>query len=301
MRSRLYFYIFIYLLTISNLVFANTDFNKQPEIKKFIHQMVKKHHFKEKSLNELFASVKQRPSALQQIKMPLEKQPWFIYRILFVTNGRIKDGIKFWERNQDLLTKAEKIYGVPANIIVATIGIETKYGENVGNYRVIDALTNLAFSSSPRAKFFKYQLEEFLLLTREQHLNPYLLKGSYAGAMGQLQFMPDSYRHYAASFAHKKHIDLYHNEADIIASVANYYHRHGWITHQPIAKLLKKNETPIDKTHFVELQNYFTKEQWETYKNFNVIKNYNASDLYAMAVYLLGHRITELKGKTNAT
>lgn len=293
------FILWIFFFLLSHNAWAKTDFSTEPEVKKFIHQMVKEHHFKENSLNKLFASVKPRPSTLQQIKMPLEKQPWFIYRILFVTNGRIQDGIQFWKRNQKLLTWAEKKYGIPADIIVATIGIETKYGKNVGNYRVIDALTNLAFSQSPRARFFKYQLEQFLLLTREQHLDPYTLKGSYAGAMGQLQFMPDSYRRYATSFSHKKQVDLYHNDADIIASVANYYYAHGWKNHEPIAKRLAQNEKPSPKAHLVELQNYFTKEQWETYPNFDVIKQYNTSDLYVMAVYQLSHRILELKGKMN--
>jgi len=289
------------MIFLPSFVTANTDFAKRPAVKKFIHEMVVQHHFKAAALNKLFATVQERPSAIKHIKAPLEKQPWFIYRILFVTSGRVHGGIDFWKRNQKTLIKAEKKYRVPADIIVATIGIETKYGGNVGKYRVIDALTNIAFSDSPRAPFFKYELEEFLLLTREQHLDPYTIKGSYAGAMGQLQFMPDSYRRYATSFTNKKHVDLYRNEGDIIASVANYYHCHGWQSDQPIVKRIKHTDLSKTKSRTIELQNYFTKEYWETYPNFDVIKRYNTSDLYVMAVYQLSHQITDLKGKLNAS
>ncbi|MDX1902406.1 MAG: lytic murein transglycosylase [Gammaproteobacteria bacterium] len=296
MRS---FLTLILLLLIPQALFAKTDFSTKPAVQKFIHEMVTKHHFKEKELVKLFSSVKARPSTLKQIKAPLEKQPWFIYRILFVTRGRVHDGLDFWKRNQKILTQAEKKYHIPAGIIVATIGIETKYGKNVGRYRVIDALTNIAFSDSPRAGFFKYELEEFLLLTREQHLDPYILKGSYAGAIGQLQFMPDSYRLYAVSAKKGKQPDLYHNEADIILSVANYYSRHGWKPDQPIAKRISQQLSKKSKTRVVELQNYFSKEYWKTYPNFDVIKRYNTSDLYVMAVYQLSNQIKDLKGKAH--
>src|SRR6185295_2981427 len=145
-------------------------------------------------------SVKIRPTVIKSIKAPLEQHPWYTYRKLFVTEWRIQQGIVFWNQYHDVLTTVEKKYGVPSSIIVATLGIETKYGQHTGEYPVIDALANIGFSNTPRAPFFRSELEEFLLLTREQKLNPLKVMGSYAGAIGQPQFMPSSYRRYAVSF-----------------------------------------------------------------------------------------------------
>ena len=137
---------------------------------------------------------------MKKVRAPLEQRPWHTYQMLFVTEWRIRKGVEFWEKHEEVLSKVEKKYGVPASIIVATIGVETKYGLHTGEYPVIDALTNIAFSGSTRANFFKSELEEFLLLTREQHLDPLKVLGSYAGAIGQPQFMPSSYRHYAVPY-----------------------------------------------------------------------------------------------------
>lgn len=321
-------------LTLSLLFFnvslADENFTHRPEVQTFIHQMVKKHHFKEKALISLFDQVKVRPKVIQSVKKPLESNPWYRYQRLFVTEWRIREGVNFWNTYHDALLRAEKEYGVPASIIVATIGVETKYGRNTGNYRVIDALSNLAFGDTPRAPYFKKELEEFLLLTREKHLNPTEVMGSYAGAIGQPQFMPSSYRYYAVNFSGNKHIDLSHNEIDVIGSIANYYQKHGWRKEEPVvmpAKVtlsyrfkkwftkqkpitiedfskmgvypINNNAYPDDRAKLLTLQGYYRSEYWLSFHNFDVIKRYNTSDLYAMAVYQLSEYISEVRERTN--
>ncbi len=307
---------------------ADELFIHSPEVQEFINQMVKQHHFNHNQLMTLFSHVKIRPTAIQSVKMPLEKKPWHSYRKLFITDWRIQHGAKFWKKHEMILAKAEKEFGVPASIIVATIGVETKYGQHTGDFRVIDALSSLAFSQSPRASYFKKELEQFLLLSREQHLAPLEVMGSYAGAIGQPQFMPSSYRYYAVNFSGNSRIDLSHNEADIIGSIANYYKQNGWKTHGPVTipaslqssqfQFLSKEKQPwhfsqLDlakhgiqsnaktflhqDTKLIELQGYFTKQYWFTFHNFDVIKRYNSSELYAMAVYQLSYYITKLREK----
>lgn len=303
----------------SHLAFASNSFSDRPDVRKFIVQMAHKHHFVESELVAVFNEVKIRPQVMKRLTTPFEQKPWYTYQMLFVTEWRIRQGVEFWNKYHDALERAEKKYGVPASIIVATIGIETKYGKNTGDYPVIDALSNIAFSNSPRAPFFRKELEEFLLLVREQHLNPLTVMGSYAGAIGQPQFMPSSYRHYAVNFDNNPTIDLSHNEIDVIGSVANYYQKHGWQMHQPVAlktaltakkyALLNLNNIdPADygistlrnqKSKLIELQGYFGREYWLGFHNFEVIKRYNPSNLYAMAVYQLSYYISTLKGKTD--
>jgi membrane-bound lytic murein transglycosylase B len=330
----------IFLLTIFTLflqpAYADTasqiPFANRPEVQTFIQKMVKKYQFKEKDLIAVFNNVTIRPIVINKLNAPFESRPWNTYQLLFVTETRIRKGVEFWNLYRDALTAVEQKYGVPANIIVATIGIETKYGLHTGEYPVIDALTNIGFSTSPRAAFFRRELEEFLLLTREQHLDPLKVMGSYAGAIGQPQFMPSSYRHYAVSYTGHSSIDLSHNELDVIASIANYYKLHGWQTDQPVAvpaSLInknfqfffgKKNELKmisrstfaeygidpnkilVDNTKYkiIELQSFWGNEYWLGFHNFDVIKRYNSSDLYAMAVFQLSHYISTLREKLNA-
>jgi len=301
------------LILLPQLALAN--FSDKPEVKNFINKMVYKHHFAKSKLVTLFNQVKIRPVVIQSVKKPLEQKPWYAYQMLFVTEWRIRQGVAFWNKYQDVLERAEKTYGVPASIIVATIGVETKYGKNNGEYRVIDALSSIAFSESPRAPFFRNELEQFLLLAREKHLDPLKVMGSYAGAIGQPQFMPSSYRHYAVNFSGNREIDLSHNEADVIGSVANYYKKQGWQTNQPVAVRMRIQQQPFGfLTHFnqpalpsptdpkaklIELHGYFGREYWMSYPNFDVIKRYNPSNLYAMAVYQLSYYISMLKGKTD--
>jgi len=304
------FWIIIFLPQVALASFAD-----QPNVKNFIDKMAAKHHFVKSELVTLFDQVKVRPVVIQSVKTPLEAKPWYVYQTLFVTQWRIREGVAFWNKYHEALERAEKKYGVPASIIVATIGVETKYGTNNGEHRVIDALSSIAFSNSPRAPFFRSELEQFLLLVREQHLNPLKVLGSYAGAIGQPQFMPSSYRYYAVNFSGNSKIDLTNNEIDVIGSIANYYNKHGWKTNQPVAErthiqpqpfnFLTHNNQPTlpsfgnQKTKLIELKGYFGREYWIGYPNFAVIKRYNPSDLYAMAVYQLSYHISMLKGKTD--
>lgn len=295
------------------------------DVKEFINKMVEEHHYNRAELLADFNSVRFRTSAIHSVSVPLESKSWYTYQALFVNEWRIRNGVAFWKRYHDILARAEEKYHVPASLIVATIGVETKYGKNVGKYRVIDVLSEIGFSHSTRAKYFRYELEQFFLMAREQHLNPLKVMGSYAGAIGQPQFMPDSYRDYAVNFSGKKGIDLTHDEADIIASVANYYHKHGWAYNEPVAlqttlkgsqyvslanrkdvnaisqiNLSKYGITSQEskKLQLIALENFFNYEYWIGFHNFNVIKRYNPSNLYAMAVFQLSYYITQSKQKT---
>ena len=262
-----------------------------------MQHMVKAHHFKKQQLVHWFKKVKFKPEVLHYLNKPLEKTSWPTYQRLFINTRHIEDGIKFWAKNEKTLQKAEAKYGVPASIIVATLGIETRYGQNMGNYRVIDALSNIAFSSSKRAPFFRQELEQFLLLTREEHFDPLSVVGSYAGAIGQPQFMPSSYRKFAVHFAGNKNIDLIHNANDVIGSIANYYHKNGWQRNQPVT-----SKTPLQGAiakNKIILPDDKHPEEWIGFHNFDVIKRYNASNLYAMAVFQLSRDIAMLKERGN--
>jgi len=201
----------------------------------FIDTMVTKHRFNGAELNELFESVEIKDDILKKMAAPAEGLPWYKYRKIFITEARINGGVKFWHENRLALAAAEQQYGVPAEIIVAILGVETNYGQNTGKHRVIDALATLGFAYPPRSQFFLGELENFLLLCREQSMNPLEPTGSYAGAMGMPQFMPSSFRVYAADYDNDGRRDIWHNNGDVIASVANYFVRHGWRAGQPIA------------------------------------------------------------------
>jgi membrane-bound lytic murein transglycosylase B len=318
----------IFALLFCCYALADASFVQRADVQSFIDKMVHKYGFSKSELENIFSQVKIRPHVMQSIRQPLEAQPWYNYQTLFITESRIRGGVEFWNHHADELARAEKQYGVPASIIVATIGVETKYGKSKGEYPVIDALTNISFSDSPRRAYFLSELEEFLLLCREQHLNPLIVKGSYAGAIGQPQFMPSSYRHYAVNFSGNSKIDLSDNIPDIIGSIANYYQKHGWEANQMVVVpaliekekyrnyLTQKQKLTITKTdlqHYgimpytpvpanqkikvIELQGYHGNEYWLSMHNFDVIKRYNASNLYAMAVYQLSYYIAALKEK----
>jgi membrane-bound lytic murein transglycosylase B len=312
--------------------FADTTLTDRKDVQQFIQMMVKKYKFNKSNLISLFQQVELRPQVIQQINQPNETKPWHVYQLLFVSEWRIKHGVEFWNKYENALERAEKTYGVPASIIVATIGVETKYGQKTGDYRIMDSLSSLGFSDSRRAPYFRSELEQFLLLTREQHVDPLKIRGSYAGAIGQPQFMPSSYRHYAVNFSKSGTTDLMNNEVDVIGSIANYYSKHGWKFNQPIVTEAKTFgtrykylfESNKDKTAFtiselayygimpkssdvdtsykvkvLELENRFRNEYWLTYHNFDVIKRYNTNSLYAMAVYQLSSYIEELRNRTN--
>lgn len=300
------------------------------DINAFIAVQAKQNHFKRKQLAELFDKVKLLPEVIYSISKPYEAKPWYEYEKLFITEPRIDQGVKFWKNHEKDLQRASKKYGVPIPIIIAILGVETIYGQQQGGYRVIDSLTTLAFNYPKRAPFFQKELREFLLLTRKEKIDPLEPKGSYAGAIGQPQFMPSSYRQYAVDFSGDGKKDLVNNDSDVIGSVANYFKQHGWVPGGMIAvpatvkgtryKVLLRNQkrhhTSYKATHSLrDLQRYGvtptkkiknTKQKsllidlqaddnktlyYLTFHNFYVITRYNSSKLYAMAVLELSQEI----------
>ena len=214
------------------------NYNDQPQVQAFIDMMVDKHGFEQQQLVAVFNEAKRREDILELMRKPAEKVlKWHEYRKIFLTAGRIDGGVDFWKQNLDALQKAEATYGVAPQIIVAIIGVETRYGGNTGRHRVIDALSTLAFDYPPRSEFFSGELEQFLILGREEDIDVTTTTGSYAGAMGYGQFIPSSYRHYAVDFDGDGKRDLWENKMDIIGSVANYFKEHGWKTGEPVAVL----------------------------------------------------------------
>ncbi len=294
------------------------NFEEYPQIKPFISVMVNEHGFSEDELNKLFSKVIYKKDIITVINKPGESLPWHEYRKLFVTDESVNHGTRFWRRNARALAKAEKKFGVPAEIIVAIIGVETRYGRLMGGYRIIDALTTLMLGYPRRSDYFKAELIQLLLLARELKKDPLTLKGSYAGAIGLPQFMPSSYRQYAIDFNGDKSRDIIANRADAIGSVANFLNKHGWKPKEPVTE-----DVQIEGELYTWLQNqgmkprlsirylinagiYPTSNKNENllgalivlegetgpiyrlgYNNFYVITNYNRSRKYAMAIYEL--------------
>jgi len=212
---------------------AAESFGERPEVKTFIGELVERHGFNAAKLERVFARA-QRLDAPLQLILPAERPSWQDYRAQFINETRIARGAAFWKVNRKVLARAERKYGVPAAIIVAILGVETNYGRNMGRYRVVDALATLAFDYPPRASYFRNELEQYLLLTRESRLDVFALQGSYAGAIGIPQFMPGSVRRYAVDFDGDGAIDLRRSSADAIGSVANFLRSHGWKTGEAV-------------------------------------------------------------------
>jgi len=210
---------------------ATTPYSKRPEVRAYIKEMVARHGFVEKELVYLFSRVKREDKVLEAIAAPAEKvRTWPEYREMLVNERRIAGGAAFWRAHRAALTRAERDFGVPAEYIVAIIGVETQYGRNVGKWRVVDALTTLAFDYPPRADFFRDELTSYLLLARDEGIDVFATRGSYAGAFGIPQFMPGSARRYAVDFDGSGSIDLHRSPSDALGSVANFLQRHGWQT-----------------------------------------------------------------------
>ncbi len=224
-------------------------FVERPEVQAFIGEVVERHGFVEGELKKVFSRVQRVEPALQSI-VPVERPSWDDYRAQFVNEKRVNGGLAFWKANRTVLKRAAQRYGVPAQYIVAIIGVETNYGRNMGRYRVIDALATLAFDYPPRARFFRGELEQYLLLAREAGLDVFALRGSYAGAIGIPQFMPTSLRRYAVDFNGDGRIDLTGSSADAVGSVANFLKEHGW---QPgEAVLYRAKPSPEALARFVD-------------------------------------------------
>jgi membrane-bound lytic murein transglycosylase B len=199
----------------------------RPEVEAFVVEISQRHGFDAGALRQVMAQARTQESIVRAMARPGTSRPWFEYRPVNVNPQRIAAGLKFWAENADVIARASRRYGVPEEIIVATLGVETNYGRDTGRFRVLDALYTLAFDWPPRADFFRAELEQFLLLAREHGIDPTRPRGSYAGAMGVAQFMPSSYRKYAVDFDESGRPDL-SRSADAIGSVANYMSAFGW-------------------------------------------------------------------------
>lgn len=290
------------------------------EVARFAEDM-RQHDFDPAELSILLARAQRLDSVLAAISKPAEYKPWHAYRPIFVTPRRIEDGRIFWEKNAPILQAASASSGVPPEIIVSIIGVETGYGTNAGSYRVVDALGTLAFHYPPRAPFFRKELGEFLLLAREEVADPLSLKGSYAGAMGIPQFMPSSFRAYAVDFDGDGKRDIWHSPHDAIGSVANYLKVHGWQAGKPIAfraldsaNNAREASQGVDLTHtlaefesrgvrpdgaaeptaravLLAYEGPAANEYWLGLQNFYSITRYNRSPKYALAVFQLAEEI----------
>jgi membrane-bound lytic murein transglycosylase B len=300
-----------------------TAFSYPGQVNQFIAEMVKEYQFNADKLTDLFKQVHLHQSIIDAISKPAEAKPWYEYRPIFVNRERVRGGVLFWNQNQAVIEAVANTYKVAPQVLVAIVGVETRYGQHTGKYPVIDALSTLAFAYPPRAKFFRGELKQYLLMTREERLDPLLEKGSYAGAMGMPQFISSSYRHYAVDFDKDGKRDLWDNTADALGSIANYFAKHGWRYNQPIANRVQvsglKYREMIDNTSLkprftpeqmrlagvaiegtvpddvkgclIELDSGDGPEYWAAWENFYVISRYNHSALYAMAVHQLGDAI----------
>ncbi len=295
------------------------DYRDRADVAAFIVQMASRSDYSEQELVELFSTVSKQDHLFELLNKPAEKElQWYQYRPIFIKEKRIDLGVKFWREHQQLLSEVSTKTGVPEQIIIAVIGVETFYGIYKGKDPVLDSLVTLAFDYPKRGEFFTRELEQFLLLVKEQNLDPVNLRGSYAGAMGMPQFISSSYRSYAVDFDGDGQANLFDSVADITASVANYFVKHGWRANEAVAgpltalenntiEKLEPGVKPIYKwsdlaqnglqsntlldpdtaVALVKLEQRHQPEYWAGLQNFYVITRYNHSELYAMAVYQL--------------
>ena len=284
---------FTYLLLIPLMY---EDYIDHPDSKKIMQELVEIHGFEKSYVEDVFKNATKQQKIIDSISKPAEfTWTWERYKKLFIEDKRIRNGKKFIKQNIDTLNRAEQEFGVPKEIIVSILGVETRYGKIMGSYRVIDSLTTLGFDYPRRSVFFKDELIKFFLLTRENNLDIYSIKGSYAGAMGYGQFISSSYRAYAVDFDGDNKADLFNSVDDAIGSIANYLKVHGWKKNGKIVtKSIPNNVREIYKPHdslskFIPLsfneggeENYFIGDD-----NFVAITKYNRSHFYAMAIYYL--------------
>ena len=299
---------------------------KRPEVKEFINHMASGYGFKKRALRKLLKSAQSQPAILDAMSKPAEKAKlWYEYRPIFINERRIREGTEFWAAHREALDQASIKTGVAPEYLAAILGVETYYGRLTGTYRVLDALVTLSFDYPAREKFFRDELEQFLLLTRDAHLDPKTLKGSYAGAMGAPQFMPSNYRRFAVDADANGRIDLWTDWPDVCASVGNYLKEHGWNAGEPVlaeatvapekagdldGRKLALSETlaslaakgvsvdaaalPPEAPAILIAADEPDGIHWRVgYNNFFVITRYNHSALYAMAVYELATAVKQ--------
>lgn len=302
---------------------------EHPAVEPFVEEMRLEYGFDAQHVRQLLAQAEHKDAIIQAISRPAERvRPWHEYRKIFITDKRIADGVAFWNEHADTLARAEQVYGVEPEIILAIIGVETAYGANKGSWRVIDALATLGFDYAPRADFFRRQLKSFLVLAREQQVDPLTLTGSYAGAMGYPQFIPSSYQAYAVDFDDDGLRDIWNNPVDAIGSAANYFAEHKWRHGETVAvaasvtgdeyskgftldrgleakvsvgELKKLGWTPDtaleDDTQVMafEFDAGDHTQHWMGMHNLHVITRYNRSVMYAMVVHQLADLIREAR------
>lgn len=296
---------------------------ERPDVQRFIAGMVDEYDYDRELLTEAMSAASSQQSILDAISRPAEKTlNWHEYRSIFLTDERIKAGADFWREHREDIERISAETGVSEAVLVGIIGVETYFGRITGSYRVLDALATLAFDYPPRSKFFTRELQQFLLLVREEGIDAAQPTGSYAGAMGRPQFMPSSYRAYAVDSSDDGRRDIWTDWQDVIGSVANYFVEHGW---QPGSEVvtqatfgaewsgvapentLKPSETvsslskqgvvfatgmPANhKSQLLTLEGTDSKEHWVGFHNFFVITRYNRSVMYALAVHQLGQEI----------
>lgn len=310
------------LSTMAMDAVAKDYYSHRSDVRQFVDEMVDKYGYDRDFLLARFARAKRLDNVLESIAKPAEKVlTWKQYRPIFVTDKRARKGREFIEQYREYLQRAEREFGVPVEIIAAIIGVESYYGNHTGKYTVFDSLTTLGFDYPPRSRFFKSELKQFLILSKEENIDIDDMTGSYAGAMGMPQFISSSYRSYAVDFDGDGVRDLWHSVPDVIGSVAHYFSEHGWkkgasvlhpVTLKNTAIVRKKNtlkpyakvkqleaqgvmlDTPVDGDEMATLLKFAGKngdEYWLGLNNFYVITRYNHSALYAMAVYQLSQKL----------
>jgi membrane-bound lytic murein transglycosylase B len=295
------------------------------DVGQFIDMMVTEHSYDREMLQSVLGQAEVQQSILEAIARPAERTfEWHEYREIFLKEERIKVGAAFWQENRAELERISEQTGVSIEMLVGIIGVETYFGRITGNYRVLDALATLAFEYPPRSKFFRSELEQFLLLVREEGMSATDATGSYAGAMGRPQFMPSSYRAYAVDSTNDGKRDIWNNWSDVIGSVANYFVRHKWHRDEPVVtsaslgdqwdrdipeNTLKPKETVESLSQqgvvfatdlagdqvsqLVTLVGSDGEEYWVGFHNFFVITRYNRSVMYALAAHQLGQEIAQ--------
>lgn len=279
----------LFIILLIETAMAKT-FDTRPEVQEFIINMVKKHNFEQQALVSLFNQYQTNQEILQKITNPSEKLCWGKYKNLLLNKDRIVKGKEFLQQHQSILKKAEERFGVPKEIITAILGVESSYGAITGKFPVVEALATLAFDYPTRQKFFKSELEHFLLLTKEKNLDPTKVTGSYAGAMSPAQFISSSYRAYAVDFTGSGDNDL-NNMHNAIGSIANYFNKHGWTKGGKVAVKINKKSNNTNSNILEFIHENDKKEYWQAFNNFMVITKYNNSNNYAMAVYQLAKEL----------
>ncbi len=314
------------LLTGATGAMAGSGYDEHPLADEVVSTL-EAEGFDAAEVRKVLAQAERKDSILEAISRPAERRlTWGEYRKIFIEPKRISQGVEFWNEQAETLARAEETYGVPAEIIVAIIGVETRYGRIMGRYRVLDALATLGFDYPKRADFFRGQLIDFLRMTREESLNPTDPIGSYAGAMGYGQFIPSSFRDFAVDFDEDGKRNIWTNKVDAIGSVAHYFQAHGWKAGEPVRSNVVMNKV-ADESWFnaglkpevslaewaergiatrkdlaleqpatlMELTMEDGEHYWFGLHNFYVITRYNHSRLYAMAVYELSQEIKQAR------